>query len=286
MIRRIILGALMTSFMTPSISSEAEPTPQNMFEKVAQNFNEGSTEASKNMLAEKRNVIVSIATFDESSESLGKELMGFGTGVHLTPTTILTAAHVTHQSYTENGKKYVMVKTRVSGKERLRYALVVYEDAKRDLALLSVKNDSDTLSDDQKLVVFDKNPRSGDTIFRIGYTFGRGLNSSEGMLIKAKDYMVETGREGVFDVAGGPGDSGGPIFNQKGELVGITQLGRDGPSFPDTLLNPDNDDQSILQDALAMLEAGPLGGSLFPSIRDFFIDMEEALKGSVSLRDR
>lgn len=139
---------------------------------------------------------------------------------------ILTAAHVVEDAAT--------IEVKLAGGDPVS-ATVVFEDGTSDLAMLKV----DSLPKEVvPAVVGDSDLlRKGEPILVLGNPFGIELSLSVG---------VFSGRHSVADVFGGDrelevlqtdaainsGSSGGPMFNERGELVGIAQriLSRSGTS--------------------------------------------------------
>lgn len=98
-------------------------------------------------------------------------------------------------------------------------AKVVLVNPVVDLALLAVEGDFDylptlSLADDDSLKI-------GDTISVAGYPYGMPFTVTEGTVSSPKQlmdgrYFIQT------DAAVNPGNSGGPMFNRQGEVVGVT----------------------------------------------------------------
>jgi len=93
-------------------------------------------------------------------------------------------------------------------------------DEKTDVALLKLKNAKDlpyvTWGDDEK-------SRVGDWVLAIGNPFGLGGSASTG-IISARGRDIRSGPYDDFiqvDAAINRGNSGGPLFNTKGQVIGI-----------------------------------------------------------------
>lgn len=99
-------------------------------------------------------------------------------------------------------------------------AAIIGKDEKTDLAVLKIETstaltpitfgDSDTL-------------RVGDWVLAIGNPFGLGSSVTAG-IVSAKERDIESGPYDNFiqtDAAINQGNSGGPMFNQKGEVIGV-----------------------------------------------------------------
>lgn len=100
---------------------------------------------------------------------------------------------------------------------------VIEENARKDLALVKVKNAKDeefipaTLGNPQ-------NTKIGDTAIVLGNPLGLGISASQG-IISATGRTVDSQMEYFqIDAAVNPGNSGGGLFNIKGELIGIVNM--------------------------------------------------------------
>ncbi|MGL4636468.1 MAG: Do family serine endopeptidase [Beijerinckiaceae bacterium] len=99
-------------------------------------------------------------------------------------------------------------------------AEVVGRDAKTDIAVLRVKSDKPL-----KFVKFgdDRAARVGDWVVAIGNPFGFDSSVSAGIL-SARNRRINSGPYDNFiqtDAAINRGNSGGPLFNSAGEVIGI-----------------------------------------------------------------
>ncbi|WP_298966575.1 Do family serine endopeptidase [uncultured Methylobacterium sp.] len=101
-------------------------------------------------------------------------------------------------------------------------AELVGKDSKIDLAVLRVKPDPDKplkavpLGDSEKM-------RPGDWVIAIGNPFGLGGSVSAG-IVSARGRNIESGPYDNYiqtDAAINKGNSGGPLFNMDGEVIGI-----------------------------------------------------------------
>jgi serine protease Do len=61
--------------------------------------------------------------------------------------------------------------------------------------------------------------KNGETVFHIGNSLGEGLCITRG-IISDKERLVGDSRLIMTDTAVNPGNSGGPLFNERGEVVG------------------------------------------------------------------
>jgi serine protease Do len=123
---------------------------------------------------------------------------------------------VTNNHVVEHGGKTVTV-TLDSGKEVS--AKVIGTDPKTDLALLKITEGSD-----YPYVKFAKTlPRIGDWVLAIGNPFGLGGTVTAG-IVSAEGRDIGSGPYDQFIQIDAPinkGNSGGPTFNLKGEVVGV-----------------------------------------------------------------
>lgn len=133
----------------------------------------------------------------------------YGTGVVLSNGYVLTAAHVVTNER-EDGKI-----------EKVNFPMVMFDDKsrktarlerldmKRDLALLSTKHQFQG-------VQVGENPQKGDCIWVVGCSGGLFNSIKRGIVSNFDgDFMA-------IDAIVSPGDSGGPVVNEAGELVGVT----------------------------------------------------------------
>ena len=99
-------------------------------------------------------------------------------------------------------------------------ATVIGKDAKTDLALLKVESDKPLTS----VPMGDSNKiRVGDWVMAIGNPFGLGGTVTVG-IVSARNRDINSGPYDDFiqtDAAINRGNSGGPLFNMEGEVVGI-----------------------------------------------------------------
>ncbi|HEV2602232.1 MAG TPA: DegQ family serine endoprotease [Microvirga sp.] len=99
-------------------------------------------------------------------------------------------------------------------------AEVVGKDSKVDLAVLRVKSDKPL-----KFVPFGDSEilRPGDWVMAIGNPFGLGGSVTAG-IVSARGRQIESGPYDNYiqtDASINKGNSGGPLFNMKGEVIGI-----------------------------------------------------------------
>ena len=108
-------------------------------------------------------------------------------------------------------------------------AEVVLKDAKNDIAFLKLE-ESPQLPASSLKVGDSSNVRMGDKVFTIGYpahwVMGKNPKYTEGV-INALSGIRDDPKVFQISVQIQPGNSGGPLFNQSGEVIGITQASLD-----------------------------------------------------------
>lgn len=159
-------------------------------------------------------------------ESTGPDGTGAGTGMVLTASgQVLTNYHVVEQS--------TDVKVTIATTGATYDASVVGRDATRDVALLQLKGASGLAT-----VTVDNDPVTvGESVTAVGNSKGAGrLTSATGVVtdtsasITVASESNAAGSESLSDViatnaSAVPGDSGGPMFDAEGEVLGITTAG-------------------------------------------------------------
>ena len=143
-----------------------------------------------------------------------------GTGVVIdTKGDILTNLHVIHST-----DRWVVTFWDGSKSE----ASVVNVQPENDLAVIRAKTSPDDLKPATLATTGGLNP--GDTVVAVGFPFGIGPSVSAGVVAGLKREFVDPERKDQgghltnliqFDAAVNPGNSGGPLINRDGEVVGI-----------------------------------------------------------------
>jgi len=110
-------------------------------------------------------------------------------------------------------------------------AAVAGADPGNDMAILK----PDKIPDDLQpaTLASTQGLHPGDTVEAVGFPFGIGPSASSGIVSGLKREFEDEGRAKIanliqFDAAANPGNSGGPLVNSHGEVVGIV----------DAILNP------------------------------------------------
>ena len=159
----------------------------------------------EDVIAEVNPSVVSIVADNDSEQALGAGIIISADGY------VVTNAHVT-----ENAQKITLTTV----EDDVYEAELVGTDEKTDIALLKavhpVNFEPATFADSEDI-------RVGNTVFAIGNPFGLGNSVSSG-IISAKERDIEKGPYDNFiqtDSAINQGNSGGPLFNLKGEIIGM-----------------------------------------------------------------
>jgi S1-C subfamily serine protease len=154
---------------------------------------------------------------DKKGNPLEEEQMGVGTGVVIVDKgVILTNLHVVQ------GSQRLEV-TFMDGQTSSAHITGV--KAEDDLAVLQAHTIPDDLS--AAALASTANLRPGDLVAAVGFPFGIGPSVSAGVVSGLKRNFIspETNTNMTnliqFDAAANPGNSGGPLVNADGEVVGI-----------------------------------------------------------------
>lgn len=140
-----------------------------------------------------------------------------GTGFYVsTDGYLITNAHVVIDINGKNSKLCESVYVSKSRSTDYLEADVVYLDAKDDLALLKVKDKIDC-----QPVKFAKTLDIGEKLTVIGNSEGQGLLVLDGIVGDVNREYKNT-KAFIFNALVTHGCSGGPIFNSRGELCGVT----------------------------------------------------------------
>jgi S1-C subfamily serine protease len=162
--------------------------------------------------------VVRVHTQDEDQKNPKGEMQntGVGSGVVISEEgVILTNLHVVQ------GAKRIMV-TFADGTES--EALVIGVQPENDLAVIKAKRLPDDLQ--PATLGSSQNLQPGDEVVAVGFPFGIGPSVSAGVvsgLNRSFGSEDKTMMRGLIqaDAAANPGNSGGPLINMAGEVVGI-----------------------------------------------------------------
>lgn len=104
-------------------------------------------------------------------------------------------------------------------------ATVIGADPDNDLAVLQAAELPDDLQPATLITTGDLRP--GDAVLAVGFPFGFGPSASTGVVSGLRrDFFTSDGQRALsnliqFDAAANPGNSGGPLVNMEGEVLGI-----------------------------------------------------------------
>jgi S1-C subfamily serine protease len=154
---------------------------------------------------------------DKKGKLMEEEQLGVGTGVVIVDKgIILTNLHVVQ-------KADRLEVTFMDGLTSTAHITSV--QAKDDLAVLQAHKIPDDLT--AAALASTANLKPGDMVAAVGFPFGIGPSVSSGVVsgLKREFKSPESGEELTnliqFDAAANPGNSGGPLVNAQGEVVGI-----------------------------------------------------------------
>jgi Flp pilus assembly protein TadD len=149
-----------------------------------------------------KDAIVVVKALDREGQEVSQ-----GSGVVLPSGEVVTNYHVVEKGVT----------LRVAAKGRSALALIVGQDPDRDLALLFVVG----LDASPAQLGRTEGLKVGQRVFAVGAPYGLELSISEGIVSQLrgkKPPIIQT------TAAISPGSSGGGLFNEQGQLVGITSF--------------------------------------------------------------
>lgn len=145
-----------------------------------------------------------------------------GTGIIIGDGYILSNAHVVFDKKSDRGVAYAADEILCKDASQNVYELdLIYADIKKDMVLLH----SDELSADG-VVFFTKEVETGEKIYAIGNSKGQGICILDG-IVSDSERLIGSDKFIMFSAPIVHGNSGGPIFNGNGEVIGIATLGRE-----------------------------------------------------------
>lgn len=190
-----------TAQLKPAQSSGAELTPDVVFRKY-------------------KNAIVRIEVF------LGRASLGVGTGFFISQSgELVTNLHVV-RPYLAHPQSTIEIKT-ADGRVFKAVNIGACGDSRGvDLCLLKVKFKPTVV-----LSIEDREAIPGESIVTIGHPRGLDFSISKGIISAVRKHPSGW-RELQTDAAISPGNSGGPIINDRGQVIGIVyQYERDGQNL-------------------------------------------------------
>ena len=134
-----------------------------------------------------------------------------GTGIIIGDGYILSNAHVVFDKKSDRGVAYAANEILCKDASQNVYELdLIYADIKKDMVLLH----SDDLSVD------------GVNFYAIGNSKGQGICILDG-IVSDSERLIGSDKFIMFSAPIVHGNSGGPVFNGNGEVIGIATLGRE-----------------------------------------------------------
>lgn len=148
--------------------------------------------------------------------SIEEKKISYGSGVIIHPDgKILTCHHVVDKMNT--------IRVKVGTGKTLYHAKLIWALPEKDLAILKIKPKKRL-----KAISFSKRAEIGESVFAIGNPFGFDYTLTTGVISgKNRNISTEEHEYNVVlqtDTALNPGNSGGPLFNSKGKVIGINAV--------------------------------------------------------------
>ena len=169
----------------------------------------------KDMFAELSSSIVVVLTFDDGGRKTGQ-----GSGVVVGKNEVVTNCHVVSNARTIAVRQAADVRGRET---YLMEAELVARNEQRDLCLLSVKELSVPPAAPPVTFAAVRSVSIGEEVYAIGAPQGLDLSLSRGIISQLRgNYGKQSAPIIQTDAAISPGSSGGGLFNENGELLGIT----------------------------------------------------------------
>lgn len=154
------------------------------------------------------------------TDSKGRHYEGHGSGVIISKNLILTVYHVASEA--KDGPAVILFSDGYKGK-----AIMVWSDPKRDVAIMALEQATDI----KPAVLSDSKVTTGQEAWSVGYPLDLPLSVQSGEVVSdelkavklAED--VEPATSTIYtNLTMGPGDSGGPVFNHDGEVIGLNDF--------------------------------------------------------------
>ena len=155
---------------------------------------------------------------------------GQGTGFFVGPNLIVTNHHVI-----ENGVQDEFIISIYNRWDIWYKARVIASDEKTDLAILEITDPDEIIENMKILTISSTIPLMGEKLFAIGHPHSLYWTVTEGVASHV-NRRIQTPWQVLIqtDTSVNPGNSGGPLFNMRGEVIGVNVLllGRN-PKDPD-----------------------------------------------------
>lgn len=142
-----------------------------------------------------------------------------GTGIIIGAGYILSNAHVVFDKKSDRGVAYAANEILCKDASQNVYELdLIYADIKKDMVLLH----SDELSADS-VTFCAKEVETGEKVYAIGNSKGQGICILDG-IVSDSERFIGSDKFIMFSAPIVHGNSGGPIFNANGDVIGIATL--------------------------------------------------------------
>lgn len=195
--------------------------------------NEFSTENEMNYSevkksAKKPNIFTAADIFKASSKNTlnlfctHDNTVSCGTGVYIGKGYILTNAHVLEY---EEGQRCLISIDNITAKlgqnDKLYKLEYVSSGRNVDLAILKVED----VSDFEQATLCKEPVTTGEKVFAVGNAKGLGLSIVDGIVSNAKTIDKHGTQFVMFSAPVNHGNSGGPLFNENGQVIGVVTFG-------------------------------------------------------------
>jgi len=160
---------------------------------------------------------------------VGDKHGGAGAGILVGDGLVLTNHHVAHHGHSLQ----VMLDDNKTFDAR-----VVASDPNVDLALLEIPSNGH-----KQAVISTETPRPGEMVFAYGHPWGQRNVLTGGVLSAVSAVRTHHGEVPILraDVQLAPGNSGGPLLNSAGEVIGINAMifgGDQSVAIPASVIRP------------------------------------------------
>lgn len=172
--------------------------------QMTQNSNAIDSNISQDVRTKAYNATVAVYV----SNWFGEEVSG--SGVIIDKNHILTCQHVV------DGTKKVEIEF---ADEKTKTGKVVKTTEKKDLAVIEVEVPEEY----QPIAIAATTPSLGSPVMVIGNNYGMGLTMTDG-IVSATERKIESNTYLQTDAAINSGNSGGGLFDQNGNLIGIADM--------------------------------------------------------------
>jgi len=155
-----------------------------------------------------------VSTYSKDGQKRGRIS---GSGVFISPRGhILTCAHLFPKM---KGHKRI-TRVYLKDKTQLRNVVILRIDRRKDLALMK----ADFRSYHYATIAPKNSVKLGQHVIAVGHPWGEEWSVTAGIISHLNRIVFEY-KAVQIDAAVNPGNSGGPLFNMRGELIGINSAG-------------------------------------------------------------